>query len=318
MDGSRMPDDSLLQALWDEIRRLTETMQGGATLAQEIRESVFKIGDLQPKQGGDEGSALKEWMRDILQGRGILGATILGPRDEYENRSNPPTGFSELGAEAKEMLSAVTGIPQVILFGSTPEGLNTDGESAWQGFRQLVSDTQEDNRDNIERIYEVLYASQDGPTGGVTPPEWALTFERLDEPTEQQVAELQGTVATTDLAYIGAGVYRAEDVRARRFGAEGWTLDMGEVPPPPVEETVVAAGPGGAAQVQALVAVVQAVASSTLPRDAAQAIIARSFQVDPAEADALLGSAGRGFAIAAPSPAPAAPPLPVPGANNPM
>lgn len=226
MDGGRMPDDSVLQAVWDEVRRLTETMQGGATLAQEIRESVFKIGDLPSKQAGDEASALKEWIRLILQGRGILGATVLGPNDSYENRSNPPTGFNELSSEAKEMLSAVTGIPQVILFGSTPEGLNTDGESAWEGFRQLASDLQEENRDNIERIYQVLYASQEGPTRGVAPPDWELTFASLDEPSAHRTAELREAYSRIDSAYISMGVYTPADVARSRFGRDGYSTEM--------------------------------------------------------------------------------------------
>ncbi len=41
--GYWQQDDSTLQAVWEEVRRLTETMQGGAVLAQELSTSVFHI-----------------------------------------------------------------------------------------------------------------------------------------------------------------------------------------------------------------------------------------------------------------------------------
>lgn len=52
------------------------------------------------------------------------------------------------------------------------------------------------------------------------------------------------------------------------------------------------------AQVESMVSVVTAVAAGTLPRDAAKAIIQRAFLVGDAEAEAILGSAGKGFTVA--------------------
>lgn len=49
------------------------------------------------------------------------------------------------------------------------------------------------------------------------------------------------------------------------------------------------------AQVSSLVAIVSAVAAGEIPRDAAVTIIGRSFQVDDATAERMLGNAGRGF-----------------------
>jgi len=43
---TNMPDDSVIQALWDDLSRLSQTMAGGATLAQELRERVLKLANL--------------------------------------------------------------------------------------------------------------------------------------------------------------------------------------------------------------------------------------------------------------------------------
>jgi len=328
MRSNRMPDDNCLQAIWDEIRRLSETMAGGATLAQELRESVLKVADLGARGTGDEAATLAQRISLMSRVKSMLGIILIGAGDEYTNRSNPPTGWSELSDGAKSMLAAVSGLPETVLFGATPGGLNTDGESGHESFRQLVSDYQESNRPELERIYQVIYAAQDGPTKGVAPEEWALTFAPLDEPSEKSKAEVREIVARTDLTYINSGVYAPSDVQRGRFGPNGWAVDLPafEAPEEVDEDAMEAlraemeaapvAGAAGAeaiadtalngAQVKSLLEILQAVAANQIPRDAAIAIVMRAFQVDQPEADRMLGSAGKGFV-------PAAPPAPKPG-----
>lgn len=230
------PDATVLQVFWDELRRLTDTLAGGAVLASELRESVLKLGDLAAGASGDEGAEIDSRLSLMSRGKGILGVTVIGPEDTYENRANPPTGFDQLVSAAWEAVAAVTGIPQIILMGSSPGGLNTDGASAWEGFRQLVSSWQEsDLREELERYYGLVYAQRDGPTKGVEPDDWCLEFASLDEPDASTVAETRKIVAETDAIYIAAGVYSAADVAAGRFGASGYSFDLEEVDPNGVE-----------------------------------------------------------------------------------
>lgn len=232
-----MPDASVLQVVWEEIRHLTETMQGGATLAAELREGVLKVGNLAAKATGDEAGALVTRISLMQRTKSLLGLILLGPEDEYENRGNAPTGFVDLSDAAKSMLAAATGIPEVVLFGATPGGLNTDGDSAWEGFRQLVSDHQERHREELEYLDRVIYAAQDGPTGGLIPEDGELTFAPLDEPDQDALAKTRKTVAETDALYIQAGVYGPQQVAMSRFGEDGWVFELEVVPiPDPADE----------------------------------------------------------------------------------
>jgi phage-related protein (TIGR01555 family) len=95
-----MPDASVLQHAWDEIRRLTETMQGGAVLAQELRESVLKVSGLAAKQTGDEATALQTRLSMMSRTKALLGLILVGENDEYENRGNAPTGFERAQEKA--------------------------------------------------------------------------------------------------------------------------------------------------------------------------------------------------------------------------
>ncbi len=241
--GTTMPDTPYLQIVWDEVRRVTETMQGGAILAQEIREAVLKIVDLPDIGTGDEADAFDARLSEISRSRSVLGITVVREGEDFQTRANPPTGFDQLSAAAWEALAAVTGIPQVILMGSTPGGLNTDGESSWEGFRQLVSSYQDSHRNDLQRLYRVIYAAQDGPTRGREPEGWSLTFAALDEPNEGKVAETRKTVAAADALYVRAGVLTPEEIRRSRFNRDGWSMELLPVPPKPPTPPVPVAVP---------------------------------------------------------------------------
>lgn len=235
--SNRMPDDSVLQVIWDEIRRLTETAQGGAALAHGIRESILKIAGLEALTTGDQGPELNARISLMQRTLSILGIAVVGEKDSFETRTHSPAGFNTLMESAWEMLGAATGWPQVVLRGQTPGGLSTDDQGGREAMRQVVSGWQERNRPPIEQIYRTLFASQDGPTGGKEPDEWSLEFAPLDEPSAKEIAELRKIVADTDVAYIGAGVYTPRDVAKSRF-QEAWSLEMQPVELPDEDEAL--------------------------------------------------------------------------------
>jgi phage-related protein (TIGR01555 family) len=230
--GGTMPDDSILQALWAEIRRLTETLQGGAILAMEIRQKVLKVSGLEKKMTGDQSELFKARMSLTQKLMGLLGVLVIGDGDEYDSRSNATTGWKDLSEGAWDALAAARGWPKVVLRGDAPSGLNTDGASAWQSFHQTVSDAQERRRSLLNRLYTVIYSAQDGPTRGRVPKKWAITFHPLDEPSQKDMADVRERMARVDQIYVGMGAYTVREVVERRLGRDGFTLDMQNLPIP--------------------------------------------------------------------------------------
>lgn len=235
--GGRMPDDSVLQAVWAEVRRLTETMQGGAVLAHEIREKVLKVAGLAGKLTGDEATKFKARMSLMSQTLSQLGVLLIGEGDEYSSRSNSATGWKDLSEGALTMLCGVLGWPRIMLTGDAPGGLSTDDKSGRERERALVNDFQERNRTAIKQVYRVLYASQDGPTRGRAPGRWDLTFRPLDEPSAAELADVALKCAQADQINIQLGVYSAQEVCERRYGNEGFVVQLvGMTPLDPMEE----------------------------------------------------------------------------------
>jgi phage-related protein (TIGR01555 family) len=238
-----LPDDSFLQAVWDQISALAVTMQAGAQFAHELRQTILQIGDLSAKQVGDESNLLADRLALMRQTQSSMDVTVLGPDDKFEVRSTPVTGFKELSEGAQQMLSTVLGWPRSMLSGEPPGGLSTDDESGLERERAIVSDYQEtDLRQPLEQLYAVVYAQQDGPTKGVTPDEWEVSFTPLDTPTEEEIAALRHQVAQTDAILISSGIVAPEDVTRSRFGEDGWQFELEPVEvPDPIEEAEIEA-----------------------------------------------------------------------------
>lgn len=220
------PDVSFLQHIWDQIRNFCDTMNGGAAVAQELRHAVLKVGDFHSAMTDAQATKFQERMGLFQQLLSSIGIALLGPNDDFQQRSTPPSGFMELSDAAMRVLSAAANIPEQEFWGSTPGGLNTDGASGKEGFRATISDFQEDNRHPLEKLYRVMYSAQDGPTRGVEPEEWELKYRPLDEPSELTQAQLRQVVADTDATLIDSGMVTPEHVRRHRYGIDGWKFDI--------------------------------------------------------------------------------------------
>jgi 2'-5' RNA ligase len=119
-------------------------------------------------------------------------------------------------------------MPQTLLFGETPGGLSTDGDSHRKIWANVVSAYQQFAiYEQALRLAEILYAQTDGPTKGIAPEAWTLTFDPLDEPTREEIAGIAKTHAETDQIRINAGITTPDHVAKERFSESGYRDEIG-------------------------------------------------------------------------------------------
>lgn len=237
--------DAIGQRIWDGVRGLAQTAGAGERLALELSVAVFKIGSLMQKAGGDGRDAFTGAVRLMNWTKSVANAILLGPNDEYQRVSANPTGFKDLSENAQRYLAAVTGRPLVLLFGQSPGGLNSDGDSWWNHWRNTVAQHQEERyRPPLEFLIDLLYYETLEEV-----PRYTLTFNPLGELTPMEEASVRLTNAQRDEIYLRNQVYSAERVAKSRFGPDGYQ----EIGPPdedegePEIEAAVAALMGGRA-----------------------------------------------------------------------
>ena len=215
-------DDSIIECAYDQIVNKSVLDQQMARLSHDSRTRVLKLRGLTGKGLSDAKEALLARAKLWAQTVGLIGVGLLLEGEEFVSQTDNVTGWAQLDDKARQALSAVTGIPQTLLFGDSPSGLNTDGQSGRNNFGDLVVAVQNHLlRPQLERLYSILLASHNQ-----TDLDWSLEFEPIFEVTEKETADIRKVYAEIDTLYTTMDAYTAEDVANSRFSVRGWENDI--------------------------------------------------------------------------------------------
>lgn len=177
----------------------------------------------------DEGvEIIQRRMAMLAQGVSMLNMVLLDADagESFTRQSSSVSGLPEMRDRFASSVAKAARMPETVLFGTAPSGLNTDGESGIQGWHKRVRAYQTHSlRRELEKLYKVLWCSRQGPSGGEEPESWRVEFPPLDEPGEREVAELRKMVAETDAIYLDRAVRSPDQVARSRDGAAGWSME---------------------------------------------------------------------------------------------
>lgn len=158
--------------------------------------------------------------------------------EEFVDVSTPLGTLDSLQTQAQEQMAAVSGIPLVVLLGTTPSGLNASSDGEIKTFYAWVRAQQEDFfTDKVQRVLEIAQLH----TFGEIDPNIGFEYVSLWDEDESTKATTTKTQADTDTAYIDAGVLHPEEVRERLANDPESPyngLDLSGPPPEPPETDV--------------------------------------------------------------------------------
>lgn len=153
--------------------------------------------------------------------------------EELTNVAVPLSGLSDLQAQAQEHMSAVYGIPLVVLLGITPKGLNASSEGEIRIYYDWIHAQQEANLDpHLKTIMDIVQISEFGDIDEDITYEWGPLWN-MDE---TELATARKTEADTDVALIQEGVIHPIEARQRLASQPNSPyagLDVDDVPPEP-------------------------------------------------------------------------------------
>ena len=219
--------DPLIQTIYEELRNYETAFSNTATIFQDFVNSVLYIPNLatiMASQCGDQNVMNRLNMLNLS--KSTTNTAILDADEKYEKLTTNVTGIADLLDRFMLALSAVTRIPVTLLFGRSPAGLNSTGESDVRNFYDAVKQEQESKlRGVLEKLIRYIMISKDGPYGGVEPDNWSLQFVPLWQNTEEQDASTRKMIADTDAIYIDRGVVTPEEVAISRFGGNKWSMN---------------------------------------------------------------------------------------------
>lgn len=144
-----------------------------------------------------------EYMRLLQSNEGI---TLLDSKDTFNTTAYTFSGLSDMMLQFGQQLSGASGIPLVRLFGQSPAGLNSTGESDLRNYYDNINAQQEsDFRPGVEKLLHVCYRSR---FGRPAPSDMTFKFTSLWQMTPEQKANVAKTTTETITAAHESGAIK--------------------------------------------------------------------------------------------------------------
>ena len=207
-----------------ELRECMTSHSNGTKLLERSVQAIYKMKNLANLLSSEEGeNKVLQRLQVIDMARGILNSMAIDAEGEdYDFKSLPMSGVKDVIDSTCNMLSAVTNIPQTILFGRSPSGMNSTGESDLENYYNMVENIQKQNmKANARTIIDLILRQGLAESKIDEIPQYKVKFNSLWSLSEsEQVAIEQGRVAIdqakaqTAQLYIEAGVLDPSEVRS--------------------------------------------------------------------------------------------------------
>ncbi len=185
---------SVLERLWDRLVAFDSTTEGAAQLVYKAHLRTYKVKGLRQLigAGGKAFDGLIAQIDAIRRFQSNEGLTLMDAEDEFETHQYSFTGLNDVLLQFGQQLSGAIDIPLVRLFGQSPAGLNSTGESDLRNYYDSIKQQQERKlRTAVEKIYDVLYRS----TFGAAPPDnMVIEFNPLWQVSDTEKSTIANTV----------------------------------------------------------------------------------------------------------------------------
>ncbi len=218
---------STLQAPYDTLRQFDTSFQAISNLMSDMSQAVLKMNGLAQMISSDQ-ATLQTRMAMVDMSRSSARMLYLdAENEEFERTATPLTGVSDVLQMQMLRTAAAAGQPVAILFGREPSGLNATGDADFRRFYdQTAGEQKTDLEPKVRRLFTLIFAAKDGPTGGVVPAKGLeFVWHKLYEPSELEQSTIRFNMAQADDLYIGNGTLLPAEVALSRFRSGDLHLD---------------------------------------------------------------------------------------------
>ena len=194
---------SILEPIFDRVEMFDLASQGAAQLLSKAYLRFYKVKGLREILTNDlaRDGFLKQ-MDIVREFQGIEGMTVGDIEDDFQTMQYTFTGIPEIMLQFGQQISGAIGVPLVRLFGQSPVGFNSTGESDLRIYYDNVKHDQDtDLRPGLKRLLNVMYKSVTGKTPGK---DFSFEFRSLWQMTNEQKAQAAQTMTASIISALQA------------------------------------------------------------------------------------------------------------------
>ena len=254
--------ESIIERFYDRLLAFDTTTMGAANLIDKAHLRLVGIEGLRDilSVGGPAEENLIKMFTYVRQMQTNEGITLLDKNDEYQTSTVTFSGLGDMILQFAQQVSGATGIPLVRLYGQSPAGLNSTGESDLRMYYDNINASQESTlRRPIETLLDVVCRSA---LGKPLPNGTQFKFRPLWQTSDKEKAEIAKSVTESVVGAHEAGIITTaaamKELRQSSVETGVFTnitdedIDEAEAAPPPMAPaTVLPATPNAPATEQA-------------------------------------------------------------------
>lgn len=210
----------VLQRVHDSLANLGANFGSLSELMQEISVGKYKFKDLAEILAIPEGeNSVKNRVQVMDLMKSVFHSVYMDSEDDFIRDTLSLGGVSEVMYQFMMMISASSGYPMTRLFGISPGGLNSTGDSDTYNYYDMVKAKQTlELKPILKRLVEIVSLWQK-----LEVPE--ICINPLEQMTEKEQAELDSMKATTEKTkmetyqgYVDLGIMESYHVEELEFG----------------------------------------------------------------------------------------------------
>lgn len=214
----------------------TVTSHGnGVKLLDRAVQAIYKMKDLANLLETDEGEdTVLQRLQIIDMAKGIINSIAIdADGEEYDFKTVAFSGVKDIIDSTCNMLSAITNIPQTLLFGRSPAGENSTGESDMENYYKYIGKIQKLNlKNNMRTLIDIIMivGKIKGEFGEI--PDYKLGFKPLWSLSDSEEATVEQTKASTELAkaqtaqiYVEMQALDASEIRKKLTESGEFTVN---------------------------------------------------------------------------------------------
>ncbi len=232
---------SVFQRIQDRLKELAGSFGSLANLLHELTIGKYRYKDLAEIMATEGGEKLvQNRLQAMDEMKSTFHSVLMDVDENFERDTISFGGVSDVLYQFMMLTSASTGYPMTKLFGISPAGLNSTGDSdMYQYYDMVKAKQQTELLPIIERLVHIISEWQNIP-------EPTIEFNPLEQMTEKEQAELDERKANTEYrkmetyqGYIDMGIMSPEVAEELEFGNTLKEIQkkIGETSElPPVEE----------------------------------------------------------------------------------
>lgn len=188
------------------LRECITSHEDGVKLMERSVQAIYKMKNLANLLSTDDGEdKVIQRLQVIDMARGIINSIAIdNDGEDYDYKNFSTAGVKDIIDATCNMLSAVTDIPQTILFGRSPAGENSTGQSDFENYYNMVENIQKKNMKSNVRTLIDLIIKQGVFEGHLNEePKYKVKFAPLWSLSEAEQANVEATKASTEATKAG-------------------------------------------------------------------------------------------------------------------